>query len=114
MNSDDEDRESSNRDDTSSMSDEESDTDIATVLTQLIRRLVIIYPLIIIGWCADRLNIEQFFPFFANHSGRAHILSESNSVFEERNESFHDFLSGARLPFVDSPPDLTVLEVFIY
>ncbi|KZS11669.1 DDB1- and CUL4-associated factor 11 [Daphnia magna] len=80
MNSDDEDRESSNRDDTSSMSDEESDTDIATVLTQLIR------------------------------SGRAHILSESNSVFEERNESFHDFLSGARLPFVDSPPDLTVLE----
>ncbi|KAK4012513.1 hypothetical protein OUZ56_024753 [Daphnia magna] len=80
MNSDDEDRESSNRDDTSSMSDEDSDTDIATVLTQLIR------------------------------SGRAHILSESNSVFEERNESFHDFLSGARLPFVDSPPDLTVLE----
>ncbi|EFX85964.1 hypothetical protein DAPPUDRAFT_237316 [Daphnia pulex] len=37
MNSDDEDRDSSNRD-TSSMSDEESDTDIATVLTQLIRR----------------------------------------------------------------------------
>ncbi|XP_046454954.1 DDB1- and CUL4-associated factor 11-like isoform X2 [Daphnia pulex] len=79
MNSDDEDRDSSNRD-TSSMSDEDSDTDIATVLTQLIR------------------------------SGRAHILSERNSVFEERNESFFDFLPNAQPPPVDSTPDLTVLE----
>lgn len=94
------------------MSDEdESDTDIATVLTQLIRRLVIIYPLIIIGWCADHLNFRKFFYFSGYHSGRAHILSERNSVFEERNESFHDFLSGARPPLTDNPPDLTVLEV---
>ena len=108
MNSDDEDRESSNRD-SSSMSDEESDTDIATVLTQLIRRLVF-FPIVIIQWCAHRLKIRPFFPFLGNHSGRAHILSERNSVFEERRESFYDFLPNAQ-PSVDNTPDLTILEV---
>lgn len=106
MNSDDEDRNDSPRS-SSSLSDEESDTDIATVLTQLIRRLVI-YPLMFIEWCVDQFNVRRNLPIL--DSGRAHILSERNSVFEERGESFHDFLSSARPPLFDKP-DLTVLEV---
>lgn len=107
MNSDD-DRDSSQRN-SSMSSDDESDTDLATVLTQLIRRLVI-YPLMLFEWCKDRLNMQQYLPILGNYSGRAHILSEGNAVFEERGETFPEFCSSARTPLLDKP-DVTYLEV---
>lgn len=109
MNSDDEDRDSSSHRGSSLSEDDDSDTDIATVLTQLIRRLLIAFSVLLV-WCTDQLTM-RIFSFSGNISGRAHILSERNSVFEERGESFPEFLSGASAPLVDTKPDLTVLEV---
>lgn len=109
MNSDDEEIRDEDSPRGSSSDEESEDADIAAVLTQLIRRLVI-YPLMFLEWCVDQFNVRQYLPL---DSGRAHILSERNSVFEERGETFHDFLSSTRPPLFDKP-DLTVLEVMNY
>lgn len=96
----------------SSGTDDYSDTDLATVLTQLIRRLIA-PPLELLQWCLDVFIIGGYF-FFASRwdSGRAHILSERNSGLEERSDSlFSDFVSGTQPPPPDVKPDLTTLKV---
>jgi len=95
----------------SSGTDDYSDTDLATVLTQLIRRLIA-PPLELLQWCFDIFIIGGYF-FFASRSdsGRAHILSERNLGLEERSESFSEFYNGTQPPPPDVKPDLTTLKV---
>ena len=97
----------------SSGTDDDSDTDLATVLTQLIRRLLAtsftLYGFV--DSCFHRLMTACYLFAFGINSGRAHILSERNLGLEERSESFTDFVTGIRPPPPDPKPDISALEV---